>query len=124
MGLDLDTLDAAQRMVEGHPAVPLDAAQLEKLPELLTHLEGELSTFETLNQGMNINKIQEFAIQVQEWGTSSDYPPLKKWGKDLNLQASQFDIESMRKSLKQFPQLIETIQSLLGGIPSGGDPFE
>jgi len=94
------------------PYIP-DPETLGKLPELLVLLEKRLVKWETMTQVMIISQIEEFANQVQDWGTTYHCPPLIKWGKTLHHQASEFDAEALRKTLNHFPQLIENIRTLL-----------
>lgn len=84
-----------------------------KFTELLILLEEQQGNWELLQEALLIPDIQKFATQTKEWGIKYHYPPLKKWGEDLYMLASKFDIEKLPKALQKLPELMEDIRSFL-----------
>ena len=90
-----------------------DADTLEKLPELVKILEEELNThWSTLKDTSLINEVEEFGLQMQELGKKYNYQQLADWGEKLQAQAQMFELDTLPKTLEEFPQIIEEAQSL------------
>ncbi len=86
---------------------------LAKLPELLKTLESQVSVWEDLSEILTINDIEDFANEMKTLGIKYDYKPLAVWGDRLLLQATMFDIDSLSRTLKDFPDIIGKIKMKL-----------
>ena len=57
---------------------------------------------------MIVNKIEDFAEEMKDLGAKHNYQPLIRWGKELYSSAISFDIENMKKILRNFEMLAHT----------------
>ena len=90
---------------------------LAKLPDLVAVLESKLPEIDKLSDVLMIYEIQEFAIEIQKLGTQYHYSVLNDWGEDLYIKAENFNIQSLPKTLKQFPEMVKRIQGFLKKEP-------
>ncbi len=105
-----DTLPVEEEM----PIESLTPAIKQKLPELLTVLEGELTrTWKELKKTFVIDEIERFAITVRELGKDYQLEMLASWGDTLTGQVKKIDMERMPGTLEAFPSLIEKIHDIL-----------
>ncbi len=86
---------------------------LHQFPQLLIALENELERWETLCKALPIDEIAEFAKQNQELGQQFDYSPLIQWGKRLESQAHDFQLDLLPSTLEFFPEFIKNVKILL-----------
>lgn len=95
-------------------SVSLTTEDLEKLPELIIHLNDSLnSTWKELKKTLLFNNVMTFAQKMQEYGDDYHYTPLITWGDKLYKHAEMFELDKMRATLKEFPDIIHDIQSII-----------
>ena len=91
----------------------MDTDHVAGLPELTRILEGEKGTWEDLCRTRIINQIEAFANRMQKLGESYGFPPLIRWGRELEILAQKLEPDDMLKTLEQLPETIEQIQPFL-----------
>ena len=91
----------------------LDAATLERLPELVKVLEEELKArWKALKETSLIDEVGDFGVCMQEMGRKYNYSPLVDWGERISVQAQMFELDTLPKTLEEFPQIIEEARDL------------
>ncbi len=90
-------IDGAQQL--------LSHETLKGYPELLEILKNEVTHGEELSAQMNINKIEEFAMAMNELGSRYSCKTLIKWSDLLNSAAEVFDIEKINQILREFLEI-------------------
>ena len=83
-------------------------------PKVGLTLESRKAAATGLSETLPMNEIEAFAAEMVELGGEYGYPPLVSWGKTLADQASMLDIGGMGKTLDEFLELIQGIQSVTG----------
>lgn len=98
---------------EAWEAVVLSEEQARRLPAILEELDGDLAARcrEARQKGF-FDDISEFARHLQERAEEWDLDPVRRFGKELAIQARTFDIEKINQTLDSFPGLVEDIRSL------------
>ena len=86
----------------------------DKWPELLEKLlEQEKTLWPQLCQTMKMRDLQQFAEQLQQWGSESGCPPLQDYAKILATQIEDFDWENLPQTMAVFPKVKERIKENL-----------
>ena len=68
------------------------------------------SAWETVSATLTIDDVEEFAIRLKGLGTDFGYPPLVALGDQLATNVGAFDMDGIRDSLSEFPDMIDAIQ--------------
>ncbi|MBU3953685.1 MAG: histidine kinase [Proteobacteria bacterium] len=100
----------------GYPIKPdkLTWKQKERLKLLLTILENlGQTTWINLKEAIIIDEIRAFGGQLKALATLYEYGPLHTYGKTLEHQAQNFDMENLPDSLNYFPDMIEKLSQLV-----------
>ena len=105
---DVDESSASQDW----SAVQLSDVTRERLPDLIAALEAERGTWEEVSTTLTIDGVDEFAGRLKGLGTDYDFPPLVNWGESLASRVNEFDMDGIRDTLAEFPDLIATIDSV------------
>ncbi|MBF0290309.1 MAG: response regulator, partial [SAR324 cluster bacterium] len=90
-----------------------DKETAARLPDLFQTLEHEISPQWEQREMLSIDQIEEFVIKIIELGDSSNYFPLKQWGRKLKEFVEIFDMENLEKTMKGFPQIKEMLKKFL-----------
>ncbi len=85
----------------------------EKLTELLEALEGSWMEQWESRDVFSIGEIEEWGKGVMALAETYQCSPLQEWVSKVCLQANSFDIESLEKTLEDFPVILERIKSLV-----------
>jgi HPt (histidine-containing phosphotransfer) domain-containing protein len=81
--------------------------------EVIRQLEKEsMPLWETIKQRMIFDEIGSFGCHIKAQGEKYRLKPLEKFGDDLFLCVSNFDIENINLLLNSFPELVNKIKSL------------
>ena len=111
-------LDAISQTTESGKAWSpreLTPEQLAQIPELCKLLESQKGNWETLSATLSINEMEDFANGMKELGEEYGYQPLVDWGENLALQVSMSELESMSKTLGEFPGILKKVESITEG---------
>ncbi|WP_372368539.1 ATP-binding protein [Candidatus Uabimicrobium sp. HlEnr_7] len=63
-----------------------------------------------LIETLDINGIEQFGCEMEVLGSEHNYQPLILWGKDLQNQASMFDLENLMQTLKKYETIIQELE--------------
>jgi signal transduction histidine kinase len=86
---------------------------LAKIPKIVSELEDEpMKSWEAARQNGLFDDIRHFANQVKEVGNKYSLEMLQKFGDDLILCVSSFDIEKITPALDSYPELIAKLKLL------------
>lgn len=91
--------------------LPREAEQPELPEELLTILEGRVyRQWEELCGVLHIDRIEQFAADMQKTGEQYHFQRLSAWGRELKNCARCVDIEEIPKILNLFPEIKEELK--------------
>ncbi len=88
---------------------------LNHFSELLGQLEEKKAEWELLCRVLPIDSIIDFASEIENLGITYHFSPLIQWGKNLDSQATSFQMDILPTTLKSFPDYIKSIKSLIDG---------
>ncbi|MCP4137794.1 MAG: transporter substrate-binding domain-containing protein [bacterium] len=92
-------------------SLPITEDLLQKLPEIITILEGELkSRWEYLTKTLIINNIISFAEEIIALGEENQCDIVSRWGTKLFEEAEHFDMEKLPQTLGSFPEMIKSLK--------------
>ncbi len=80
---------------------------LKSFPELLKILGNENERCKTIAKIMAIDKIENFAQDIQKLAKKFHCQSLEKWGNELNMATSNFQINIVQQMLKDFQDILE-----------------
>lgn len=102
---DIKAVPATRKQPDGTPmASPVPQ-------ELLQTLEQEfLPEWNSFQGVLEVDRIEKFAERLSEVATTYTTPALQTYARDLALAASNFQIETIKTLLQQFPGLINSLQ--------------
>ncbi len=84
-----------------------------ELKEVIRQLEKEsMPLWETIKQRVIFDEIGSFGCHIKAQGEKYHLKPLEKFGDDLLMCVSNFDIENINLLLNSFPELVSKIKSL------------
>ena len=93
--------------------IALTAKARQELPGLIDLLEGELSgDWSELMKKQPVAKVRSFAQKLVAAGESSEIDNLKEYGESILTSLESFDIESLKRDIKAFPDIINTLKLL------------
>ena len=81
-------------------------------PELIALLEGQLKdVWPGLCERPNIAQIEKFALRLAGWAETYGAQELLQFARTLHQQAEQFDVERLAQTLRQFPEIAQSLAS-------------
>jgi len=91
--------------------VVVTPALMKNLPELITILENEVKNkWEEATKAFIISGIKDFAVEMESLGKKYRLAIISGWANELSIQAENFDMEELPKTLKYYPKLVEKIK--------------
>ncbi len=91
----------------------LPADKIDQLPELIEHLEHTfMPKWEDIQNRQSLKVVKEFAYELKTLGEGSAIDSITKYGNDLLFHTGAFDIEKIRISLTEFPDLVDTLKTV------------
>lgn len=95
-------------------SLKLKADELQNLPALLEALNSSfVNRWEEIKDNLVIYEIENFKKDLESEAHQSKFSLLMKYCDELNLGLQTFDIELIERKLKDFPQLIEQMKTML-----------
>ncbi|MCP5048578.1 MAG: response regulator [bacterium] len=103
---------ASSRSHDQAPFNPLPEETLERLPQLIKILrEDILPLLENFKGALKMNEVKTFADKVKQLGEEFDVKALIDYAHRLDEFEQDFDIEGIRKSLEDFPVIVQDLAS-------------
>jgi signal transduction histidine kinase/CheY-like chemotaxis protein len=114
--LDTEQSDAPAPQPEADAPATARAEDISELEALVEKLEQDVKPqWEGLRKRQPVDETKRFAEGLIELGSQHGAAQLNELGETLLAALDSFDIAGMRKSLNEFPDLIEHFQQLNGG---------
>ncbi|MCP5048066.1 MAG: hypothetical protein GY940_12910, partial [bacterium] len=97
---------------------PLSPQVREKLPGLIHILQADDLTLrlEMLSRGLVLDEVEGFLMDMKELDRTYQSGILTGWADRLFSDLGSFDLDKIQQTLSYFPQLIEEIKDLAGGM--------
>ncbi|QTA80511.1 Tol-Pal system protein [Desulfonema limicola] len=91
--------------------------ELKNMPELLNIIEKKLlPEYSDVIEMFYIDDVTDFALQIIKAAEKYNIDILKAYGKGLHNASLNIDVDEIEKNLKDFPEIIEKIKIITGGI--------
>ena len=84
----------------------IDPAKLDELKERFT------KAFQSAQASGDIDRISDFAEQLQSFAREAAIPPVEDFAKQLKTHVTNFDIERMNNLFQRFPKLVEELEQI------------
>ena len=95
----------------------LSPEMISRFPELIDTLNDEMKPlWERISDVIDISDIKEFATELQSLASEYGCQSLSQWAHKLESQAQLYDIDSLTKTLKGFPELMEGIKNKMNKV--------
>ncbi|MDB6038777.1 MAG: Protein-glutamate methylesterase, partial [Verrucomicrobiales bacterium] len=79
-------------------------------PELIPLIDAQLAeVWPRLCDRPNIAQIKKFALRLEQWASTYEAAGLLRFARNLHQQAEEFDLEHLFQTLRQFPDIRESL---------------
>ncbi|MDH4129106.1 MAG: ATP-binding protein [Spirochaetota bacterium] len=87
---------------------------IEILSELLKKIESDfINQWKEISLGLDFNKINNFALSVNDLASKYNYKPLINWAEALKSNVLIFDVDSITKTMTKFPEILDKIREFV-----------
>ncbi len=108
------SIEASEENTEGSiAAASVDFFSQEALLKLLEELDTTWFEQWKNRDVFSIGDFETWGEGIINLGETYQYQPLLNWGRKVCFQANSFDVDSLEKTLKEFPAIVDKIRSLV-----------